>query len=441
MNTKIILALAIHFFCQLSYSQPLDSNKLDAYIEALNIHNKFMGSMVVSQNGKLLYTKSVGYADLEQELKANEESKYRIGSISKTFTTVLILGAVEENRLNLDQTIDEYFSSIPNAEKITIRQLLYHRSGIPNFTSDKTYLDWNRFPKTEKEMIEIISKGGSDFEPDSKMNYSNSNFVLLTYILEKTYKKPYSKLIEEKICQPARLKNTYVGSKINTKNDECNSYKLADNNWIIESETDMSVPSGAGAIVSTPIDLTKFSEALFNGKLLPVAQVEQMKTIKDNIGMGLFKMPFYDKTGYGHTGGIDGFHSMLAYFPEDGISFAIISNGLNYILNDIAIAGLSAVYHKPFEIPEFKTYNVTTEELDKYLGIYSSTQIPLKIVVTKDNTTLIAQASGQPSFSLEATEKDIFKFDKAGVVMEFNSNENTMLLKQGGGEFTFTKEN
>lgn len=217
------------------------------------------------------------------------------------------------------------------------------------------------------------------------------------------------------------------------------SYKYIDT-WKAESETDISIPLGAGGIVSTPVDLVRFSDALFNGKLLKSESVELMKTLNGQYGMGMFKIPFFDKTGYGHTGGIDGFSSVFSYFQDGNISYAMTCNGSNYNNNNISIAVLSAVFNKPYEIPEFKTYEVSPEELDKYLGVYSSTQIPIKITITRENSTLIAQGSGQPSFPLEATEKDKFKFDQAGVVMEFSIESKTMILKQGGGQFTFTKE-
>ncbi len=425
--------------CIVGFSQNIDKTKLDAYLDTLGNNNKFMGSVAVSQNGKLIYTKSVGFADVESGLKVNENSKYRIGSISKTFTAVLILKAIEENKLNLNQTIDEFFPTIINADKITVNQLLYHRSGIHNFTNDKSYTDWNTHPKTEQELIKIISDAGSDFEPDTKASYSNSNFVLLSFILEKIYKKSYPKLLEEKIIKPIGLKNTYYGKKINTKDNECNSYKFTES-WKIEPETDMSIPLGAGGIVSTPVDLTLFSEALFNGKLISTNSLKLMETIQDHFGMGLFQMPFYDKTGFGHTGGIDGFGSMFAHFADNDVSFAYTANGINYNGNDIAIAVLRAVYNKPFEIPDFKSYDITDEELNNYLGIYSSKQIPLKITITKDNKKLMGQATGQLAFPLEATEKDKFKFEQAGIVMEFNPSDKTMILKQNGGIFNFTKE-
>ena len=423
----------------MGFSQVFDKTKLDNYFNALEANNRFMGSVAVSQNGKIIYSKSIGYSDLENKVKANKDTKYRIGSISKTFTSVLVLNAVEDGKLDLNQTIEKYFPTIKNAGTITIKQLLNHRSGIHNFTDADDYLTWNTQPKTEREMVAIIAKAGSDFEPDSKAQYSNSNFVLLTYILEKSYKRTYADLLKEYISQPLGFKNTYFGEKINLAENECKSYKYIET-WEVEPETDMSIPLGAGGIVSTPSDLVKFSDALFGGELLKAESLEIMKTIRDQYGIGLFQIPFYDKIGYGHTGGIDGFSSVFSHFSDGNISYALTSNGTHFNNNNISIAVLSAVSNKPFDIPEFSTYDVSSDDLEKYLGIYSSQQIALKITISKDNKTLIAQATGQPSFHLEATNKDQFKFEQAGVVMEFNPSEKTMLLKQGGGQFAFTKE-
>ena len=434
LTTALFLTLG-----QIGFSQNLDKTKLDNYFNALEQNNKFMGSVAVSKNGEIIYIKSIGFADVENKVKATENSKYRIGSISKSFTTVLILKAVEQKKLNTNQTIDKWFPTIKNAKKITVNHLLSHRSGIHNFTDDKDYLTWNTQPKTEKEMIEIIAKGDSDFNPDSKAEYSNSNFVLLTYILEKTFTKSYSDLLQEFIVKPIGLKNTYVFGKINPSNNECKSYSFS-GSWKTETETDFTVPLGAGAITSTSSDLTKFADALFSGKLLTNESLEIMKTIKDGYGIGLFQIPFYKSIGYGHTGGIDGFSSVYSYFLDDKISYALISNGTNTNNNDISIAVLSAVYDKPYEIPVFTTFTLTSEDLDKYLGVYASKQIPMKITISKDGNTLIAQGTGQPAFPIEATEKDKFKFDQAGAKFEFNPTAKTMILFQGGGQINFTKE-
>jgi D-alanyl-D-alanine carboxypeptidase len=436
---RVVFLLTAVLVAQTVSSQALDKSKLDSYFDALEQNNRFMGSVAVSQNGNIIYTRSVGFSDIEKGLRADENSKYRIGSISKTFTAVLVFKAVEMRKLSTTETLDRYFPSIKNSEKITIGHLLSHRSGIHNITSDKDYLTWNTGPKTQQEMVQIIAAAGSDFEPDSKAEYSNSNYILLTYILEKSFKKPYTDLLTKYITKPAGLQNTRLGAKINPLNNECNSYSITAD-WKIEPETDISIPMGAGGIISTPVDLVKFSNALFGGKLLKNESLELMKTVRDNYGMGLFKMPLFEKTGYGHTGGIDGFTSVFSHFSDGNISYALTSNGTNFNNNDISLAVLSAAYNKPYTIPEFNTIILSPEELDQYTGVYSSSGFPLKITVSRDKATLMAQATGQSAFPLEPTEKHKFKFDLAGLVMEFNPQENTMTLKQGGAQFVLTKE-
>ncbi len=439
MKKNLLLTIFIVLLTQLGFTQDFDSAKLDTYFNNLETHNKFMGSVAVSQNGKIIYTRSVGFSDVENQKKADENTKYRIGSISKTFTAALVFKAVEAGKIDLNQNIAKYFPEFPKGGKITVQQLLHHRSGIHNFTSDEEYLTWNTEAKSEKEMIDIIAKGGSDFEPGSKSEYSNSNYVLLTYILEKTFKKPYSEILKENITKPLGLKNTYFGGKTNMKNNESKSYKWM-GNWKLESETDMSVPLGAGGIVSTPSDLVKFSDALFGGKVVKEESLKQMETLKEDYGMGLFQYPFDTRKGFGHSGGIDGFTSIFIHFDDGNVSYAMTSNGTNFNNNDISIAVLSTVYNAPYEIPELTTITLTSEDLDQYLGLYYSSIISLKINITKENNQLIAQATGQASFLLEPTAKDKFKFEAAGVVIEFNPSEETMILKQGGGEFPFKKE-
>jgi CubicO group peptidase (beta-lactamase class C family) len=440
MKRSIFLALWIGLCVRPAASQDFEKEKLDAYFQALESNDQFMGSVAVMRDGKILYSRSLGYVDLDGRIKANDESKYRIGSISKTFTAVLILRAVEEKKLNLNQTIQKYFPTIENAGKITIKNLLNHRSGIRNFTNDEQYLTWHTQPKTEKEMVAIIAAGGSVFEPGAKAEYSNSNYVLLTYILEKTFKNSYPKILNRYIAAPLGLTNTYFGGKINTTNNECKSYRFNDG-WMPEPETDLSIPLGAGGIVSTSTDLVTFSHALFSGKLLKKESLELMKSVIDRFGLGLIQFPFYDKSGYGHTGGIDGFSSLLVNFEND-VSYALLSNGTRMNTNDISIAVLSAVYGKPYHVPDFKSqsHNPSDEELESYGGVYSSPQFPLKITITKSGKSLMAQATGQPSFVLTATAKNRFEFPQAGLVLEFDVAANTMLLKQAGAEHLLKRE-
>jgi len=439
MKKNLLTILCGLLFCSFSFAQLPDKAKLDEYFNVLEKNNKFMGSVAVSKNGTLLYQRSVGLSDVEGNKRANEQSTYRIGSISKTFTAVLVMRAVEQQLIQLDQTIEGFFPTIKNANKITIRHLLSHRSGIHNFTDDKDFLTWNTQPQSEKAMMERLSQLGSDFQPDYKFSYSNSNYVLLTFLLERVMKDKYPSLLKKFILQPIGLKNTFYGGKINVSKNESKSYTYRDG-WKAESETDMSIPLGAGAIVSNPADIILFSEALFNGKIIQPESLVIMTNMKDNYGLGLFVIPFYDKKGYGHTGGIDGFNAVFSYFPEDKVAYALTSNGTNFINNKISIALLSAVFGRPFDIPVFKIFELSIQELDLYVGTYSTPNFPLKITISREGNSLMAQATGQPAFPLSPIAQHKFQYEQAGVSMEFDPEKKTLQMKQAGRTINFTKE-
>lgn len=436
---KLLYAPILLLFVLTSQAQKLNVVKLDSLFSILEAKDKYMGSIAIAQNGKIIYAKSIGKDDIETNKKSTENSKYRIGSISKMFTSTLIFKAIEEKKLTLNQTVESFFPNLENAKTITIGNLLNHKSGIHNFTNDEEYLKYNTQPKSEIEMMAIIEKGKSDFAPNAKNEYSNSNYVLLSYILEKIYKKPYKSILEKNIVKPLGLKNTFFGDKINLKNNEAYSYDFEDK-WVKQTETDMSLPMGAGAVVSNPTDLTIFIKSLFDGKIINQKSLDLMNTFEGKFGFGIFKVPFYDKIGYGHTGGIDGFSSLLSYFLEEKLAITMTSNGNIYSNNNIAIAALSNFFNKPFTIPDFKELVLKTEDLDQYLGEYSSDSFPLKIMITKENTTLIAQATGQSSFPLTATEKDKFEFEAAKIMLAFKPSENQMTLNQGGRTFVLTRK-
>lgn len=436
---KLLFPILFIFLYSSGFSQNLNTKRLDSLFQLLDKNNKYMGSIAISENGKLIYSNSIGYENVETLKKSDINTKYRIGSISKIFTASLIFKAVEEKRINLNQTINQYFPTIKNAGKITISNLLNHRSGIHDFTNDDSYFDWNTQYQSKEKMIGRIASGEIAFEPDTKGEYSNSNYLLLTFILEDVYKKSYSEILAQKIIKPLKLKNTYFGGKINIDNKECNSYTYS-GKWQKSPETDMSIPQGAGGIVSTPTDLNFFIESLFAGKIISAEHLNEMKTIKDKFGMGMFEFPYPDKKIYGHTGGVDRFKSVLTYLPKEKLAIAFCSNGKDYDNNNVLLCVLSSYFNDSFQMPIFTNIEIKPESLDQYLGLYGSLQIPLKITITKSETSLIGQATGQPSFPLEASATNTFKFDQAGVVLEFNPAEKQMKLKQNGHEFLFTKE-
>lgn len=439
MKIKFILsgiALAATFFVS---AQNLNTEKLDQYFETLDQHSKFMGTVAISSNDQIIYKKAVGYSDIENNRKSDTETQFKIGSVSKTFTAVLIFKAIEENKLKLDTKLSKFYPQIKNSEKITIKNLLNHSSGIYSITDDETYLSWNTQEISETDLINKIIEGGIDFEPNTKSEYSNSNYILLSFILEKAFKKSYSQLLEKYITKPLNLKNTYFGKSKNSDQNIANSY-LFNEVWQLETDTHPSIPMGAGAILSTPSDLVVFINALFEGKILKKENLAQMKTFENNFGLGLFQFPFENHSGIGHDGAIDGFKSVLSIFEKEKISYAIISNGSNYNMNLITNTMLDALFNDNYNIPEFKEIDFSAEELDKFAGIYTNPDLPFKIEIKAENMKLTAQATGQSAFPLEAVDKNIFTFDKAGIKLIFQPENKIMILNQAGQEFELKKE-
>ncbi|MES2109119.1 MAG: serine hydrolase domain-containing protein [Bacteroidota bacterium] len=416
-----------------------DKPKLDSFFTAMSAHDQTMGSIAIAENGKIVYQKAIGYSQVDGKTKtpANLKTKYKVGSITKMFTAVMVFQLIEEGKLTLNTTLGKYYPQLSNAGKITIAEMLSHRSGLHNFTSDSLYMSYKDKPMSEADMVAIFAKQKPDFEPDTKAEYSNTNFVLLGQIVEKITGKSYREELKERITSKIGLEDTFYGTKSNTAENEAFSYYYL-GEWSQLGETDMSIPGGAGALVSTPADLVKFIDALFTDKLISPANLEHMKTMRGNFGMAMFMMPFDDKTGYGHNGGLDAFVSELVYFPADKVAIAYTSNGQHYPFNNIVNGALSIYFNKPFTIPQFKTAPVIVTNLDKYLGRYISTKSPLKIAITKKKNTLFGQANGQMAYPLEAKGNDRFELGIAGLELQFDTVKHNFIYFQNGETYEFS---
>lgn len=421
-------------------AQEVNKAKLDSLFDQIEQNDQGMGSISIFRAGEEIYNRSTGFSDISNRVKSNTETKYRIGSISKMFTAVIVMQLIEEGKLSLDSKLSEFHPSIENAKNISVEMLLRHQSGIFNITNDPEFFKWMEREQSSEELINKMKSKGSQFKPGSTSAYSNSNYILLTLIAEEIEGKTFTNLVAQRILQPLNLKHTKVGSSINVSNNEAHSYsKLS--SWMKSTETHMSVPRGAGNIISTPTDLNTFLSSLYSGKLVNDSLLTDMMQIEKGFGIGMFKVPYKEKSGYGHTGGIDGFQSNAFYFPNEKVSISYISNGTVFPINDILIASLGIVFEDEVELPSFEPkLKLSTEDLIVYQGVYSSSDFPLKITITTSENVLVAQATGQPSFPLEAVDSHVFVFKPAGITFTFNAQENTMKFEQGGGKYIMSKE-
>ena len=435
----LCIIILVCFSSTFALGQESKYAQLGQFLDSLVAKDKFMGTVLISENGVPVFQKAVGYADLTTSKPMEVNSKQRIGSVTKMFTAVLVFKAIEEGKLSLDQKLSSFYPQIKNAEKITVSQLLQHRSGIFNITNRLDYNLYRTKPHTEEQLLGMMLEGGSVFEPDSKADYSNSNFILLTFILEKLYGKSYEYLLQERILNPLGMKGTYLFGPISVEKGETKSY-LYNGGWQEDLEAHPSIPLGAGVLTSTVSDLSLFASGLFGGKLISQESLGKMIELRDGFGRGAFLIPFYEKKSFGHTGGIDGFRAFLTHFPQENVTLSILSNGMNYNNNDIVIAALSAQFDKEWTLPNFREIVISEELMKKYSGTYTSTQIPLQLTVENKGGKIAIQLTGQPQAVLETIAENKFELKAVRAVFMFDPDQDQVTLVQGPANIVFKKK-
>lgn len=408
-------------------AQLFNNEKLDSLLSYLDEKSQLMGSVAIYQDGRKVYTHSMGYKDVELRSKPDSYTMYRMGSISKTFTATIILQLMEEGKLDLKTNLNKFYPEIPNSSKITMKDLLNHQSGLFNFTDSPSYLEWSKNPLSKEELLEIFKKQENSFGAGEKHGYSNTNYVLLTFIAEDIEQKSFEKIMEQRIIKPLDLKRTDFGKNIKSKNNEAFSY-YGLKKWELASETDWSVPLGAGSIFSSASNLSKFMDALFEEKLIDKNSLELMTTTEEGFGLGIFELPYRDKKVFGHTGGIDGFQSIAVYFPNEKTAFSLLLNGTKRDINEVLLGIMDIYFGYPYQIPVLEK----VENAERFTGIYSSPNFPLAIEIFLKNEFLYGKATGQSAFMLERISENSFGFPAANLQIDFKPEENSLLLTQHG---------
>jgi len=421
------------------YAQSLDKGKLDQLFNRLAEKDKAMGTLLITKEGQALYGRSIGYGSINgaEKKPLTMSTRYRIGSVTKMFTATMIYQLVEEGKLQLTDRLDKFYPQIPNASKITIEQILAHRSGIPGSVTEQHFASQRFTGVTRDEMLAAIAQVKPEFEPGEKYAYSNAGYFILGNIVEKAGKQPYEKALQQRVLSKIGLKDTYpaTGDIDLNKNESFSFRYYAD--WKQEPVTHHSFLFGSGFMISTVADLAKFIEALFSGKLISRQSLDQMIRLQS----GMDSFTYNGKTFYGHTGGVDGFGSWLVYQPEEKLTLSYATNGKVYGVGKIIDHIFEIYYNKPFDIPSFESLEISTETLDKYVGVYGIADAPVKFTVKRDGNRLLVGMNDRPPLALEPIAEDKFKVDSPPIEFHFDVAKKQMILKRGGGEKVFTKEN
>lgn len=438
----LIIILSISYY-GIAQEQVVNSRKIQHikdYANHFAKHNQIVGVLSIFEDGKEVINLSFNQQDVIKN--SVKQKKYTVGSMTKLFTAVLYAKLKEEGEISFHEKLENYFPLMPNAEKIEIKHMLNHTSGLKDYVTKSDSLHfWLKEPKTVKDIMKEILRQDVDFEPGSKVRYSNSAYYLLARILEKKHKKSYSQILNDEILTPLKLKNTFAIDNNTDNKLIANSYSRKNNEWEKMKEFCFPNTSGVGNIASTTHDINYFLDALFTYKIISKGSLQDMlPKEKDWIGLGVMKVPFYEHISFGHGGDTFGTHGVGSYNLNNNIAITYIINGEHYPTNDFAIGIYSIIYDREYKLPDFEEYKPNKSFFDFYIGTYKAERPPIELKVFKENNMLKAQGKGQPSFSLAPVEKHVFEFKKANLVIEFNDPEGFLILKQAGQDFKLIKQ-
>ncbi len=306
--------------------------KLDTLLSAYAKLNKFNGSVLVAKNGVILLNKGYGYCDAAVKAPNDEQTIFQLGSITKQFTSAVILKLEEEKKLSVSDKLSKYFPDYPKGDSITIEELLTHTSGIYNYTNDGGFMK-NEItkPATREKIMALFRNKPLDFSPGTGWNYSNSGYCLLGYIIEDVTKKTYEQAVRKYIFTPLHMTHSGFDFTDLKSNEKATGYfKLNDKETVAAPIVDSSVSFSAGAIYSTTGDLYLWHKALEKNMILSKEQQERAYTpVKNNYGYGWGIDSTEGKRRVSHGGGIPGFTTNISRVPEDDICIVLTAEGNN----------------------------------------------------------------------------------------------------------------
>lgn len=417
--------------------------RLDQIADSYTAENAFMGTVLVARGDEILLNKGFGKENIEQNSLNGPDTKFRIGSLTKQFTAVLILLLQQDGKLRLEDTIRKYLPDAPRSwDRITLVELLGHNSGIPEIQSDPKFRSWAMSPHTHAEEFALFKDRPLDFEPGTKNAYSNSNYLVLGAVIEKVTGKDYGTLLRERIFKPLGMNDSGVDKDGLVLSERAQGYNNENGRLVPAPSESMSVPWSAGSVYSTANDLLRWERGLFGDRVISKASLTAMTT-QDKVrhGLGVDVSMEDGAEVVDHNGAIEGFVSHMAYLPKSNVAVIVLGNvfgGAPPAMGDQLVETMLG--KRVILAKERKAVPITNEGLAKFAGTYSMSSGWTFAFAVKANT-LVLDASGQvmpllyqgvesghPRFYVAVTNGEVeFVPDSAGAMT-------TVLWHQHGGE-------
>ena len=377
------------------------ASKIDEYMTKIFENRQFNGSVLVAENGKVIYKKGFGYANMDWKIPNEPDTKFRIGSITKQFVAMQIMQLVEEGKIKLDGKLIDYLPEYrkDTGEKITIHHLLTHTSGIPSYTGlPRFWSDSTRNPYEIDYMVKHFHSGDLEFEPGTDYKYNNTGYFLLGVIIEKVTGKSYKENLLERIIKPQNMKNSGVERNVEILENKANGYYTQLTGYVNEPYFYMVNAFGAGDMYSTVEDLYLWDQALYTERLLTEKYKKIMFTpfLKNYAyGWSVFKVALGESTDsvrvISHSGGINGFNTRIFRLVKDKHLIVLLNNtgSINHLEMCKMITNI--LYDKTYKVPKIS--------LVQTLG---------KIVLKDDVKTAIKQYH-----DLKATNYNEYNFEES----------------------------
>lgn len=398
--------------------------EIDELIKAYTNQGSFNGAALIAQKGKVLLQKGYGYKNVSANSFNDSNTIFQIASLTKQFTSTFILQLQEQHKLSMQDKLTKYIPDYPNGDNITIESLLTHTSGIHNY-NDEAFME-NNITKHIKldSLISLFKNVHPDFKPGEKYNYSNSNYILLGFIIEKITGKSYYTVIRENIL--LRLGMNHSGfdfASLKSDNKAIGYSRLTSKLKKPSPIVDSSVTYAAGSMYSTVGDLYKWNSALYTDKIVHDSSLQKAFTpFKNNYGYGWMIDTAYGKKAVLHEGGTLGFTSFIGRIPEDSTCIILLdnkqSNGLLKIAEDI-----NAILNKqPYNFPKLRNeIDVDSATLKSYTGDYQLTP-EIILTITLEDGQLMVQTKGDGKAEMFAEKENYFFLKMVDTQIEFIKN-------------------
>ena len=416
------------------------AQKADDLLRAYTDQQKFSGNVLIAKGDTILFEKAYGYADKSSGQLNTIETEFRVGSLTKMFTSAVILQFADEGKISLADPVSKYVTDFSNGDKIKLIHLLSHTSGIKGSTGSPA-------PTSLEESISRFKVQPLSFEPGSKFEYNNFNYILLSFIAQKVSGTSLSDLFTNRLLQKTTMQHTGLDYKARQSDKKALGYitNTETANWQVANDGNVALASGAGALYSTTRDLYKWSMAISKRLVLNDSSVTMALTpVHNNYGLGWMNSQSKGRKYVGHTGSIPGFIANFMKFPAEDVTIILLSNYQDVNARKLSEDLVAVVFNESYELPVRKqAFAITSEALKKYVGEYRLAN-GFSITISVEENKLYALAQGDAQ-KIELTPESDTKFFLKGPETEIEFLRESEVVKymfvnmQGGQKFEKVK--